>query len=238
MDSGNVLGDLTQQGVVYSDATRLEIMNYCEQPLPAGGENHPLVDSHATLKTSYRFKDDAGIGQLDRWLRTQHSESTGEQFDLEVASQDDEVTITSGFEPTDVITAMDSLYANYLGACRAQADAFELLEQFEAARLLTPVKEGDYGVNQLNQTFEDRHFPDTETYYHGKPIMIEQNHYALRLFNGDVGVCVERDSSLQVAFKNSSGELEYFLPSRLPQHKTCFAMTVHKSQESEFERVC
>ena len=142
------------------------------------------------------------------------------------------------FDRADVIEGMDALYGEYLQACRDHASAGELLELFEEARLLTPVKEGDYGVHELNQTFEARHFPDTETYYHGKPIMIEQNHYALRLFNGDVGICVSRDSRIEVAFKNSDGELEYFLPSRLPQHKTCFAMTVHKSQGSEFARVC
>ena len=67
--------------------------------------------------------------------------------------------------------------------------------------------------------------------------MIERNHYSLRLFNGDIGICVQRGDKIEVAFRKASGELEYYLPSRLPQHDTCFAMTVHKSQGSEFDEV-
>ncbi|MFN3238878.1 MAG: ATP-binding domain-containing protein, partial [Pseudomonadales bacterium] len=78
----------------------------------------------------------------------------------------------------------------------------------------------------------------TEPYFHGKPVMIERNHYALRLFNGDVGICVQRGQRIEVAFRGIDGSIEYFLPSRLPQHDTCFAMTVHKSQGSEFDQVC
>lgn len=239
VDSGCVLGDLTAQGTCYSAQFREQIAELKDQQLTAitlSGEAsvHPLADSHCALKTSYRFKDDAGIGRLASLLRgAELPPGQAEDF-----SNDDAVTIQRQFSPDTVLNAMTELYANYLQACRAHEDASRLITLFEQARLLTPIKEGDFGVHQLNEHFTAANFPDAEPYFHGKPVMIERNHYALRLFNGDVGICVQRGQRIEVAFRGIDGSIEYFLPSRLPQHDTCFAMTVHKSQGSEFDQVC
>jgi exodeoxyribonuclease V alpha subunit len=239
VESGCVLGDLTAQGTCYSAGFRQQIAELKEQQLTnidLAGEpsEHPLADSHCALKTSYRFKDDAGIGRLASLLRS----ATLPPDETEDFAHDDAVIIRRQFSPDTVLEAMTELYEQYLKACHEHADAPRLLELFEQARLLTPVKEGDFGVHQLNQRFTVKNFPDAEPYYHGKPVMIEQNHYALRLFNGDVGICVRRGQRIEVAFRSLDGGIEYFLPSRLPQHDTCFAMTVHKSQGSEFDQVC
>jgi exodeoxyribonuclease V alpha subunit len=70
--------------------------------------------------------------------------------------------------------------------------------------------------------------------------MITVNDYQQRLFNGDVGVVMpdgEAMFELRVFFRDASGAVRKFLPSRLPAHETVYAMTVHKSQGSEFDRV-
>ncbi|HKO90178.1 MAG TPA: ATP-binding domain-containing protein, partial [Polyangiaceae bacterium] len=70
-----------------------------------------------------------------------------------------------------------------------------------------------------------------------RPILITRNDYGLGLFNGDVGVVVQdHDARLRACFQGSSG-LRFFAPSRLPPHETVFAMTIHKSQGSEFDAV-
>lgn len=236
VESGNVLADLTAQGMIYSKAVLEAIGHFIEQPLPFSASahigNHVMANTHCALRTSYRFSDDAAIGQLAKALLE------GDQNLIEASAQGEEVTLIEEFSQEDVVTAMGHLYADFLAAAKSSQGAELLLELFERARLLTPVKEGEFGVNQLNEAFESQYFPDTDHYYHGKPIMIERNHYALRLFNGDVGICVQHGSRLEVAFKTSDGSIEYFLPSRLPQHDSCFAMTVHKSQGSEFNQVC
>jgi exodeoxyribonuclease V alpha subunit len=200
--------------------------------LPGQPSSHLLADAHCQLQTSYRFKDDQGIGQLAHHLR--HNKP------LQLTNND-EVTFVSKFDANSLLTAMSELYQPYLDLCRQSAPPETLIEAFDRARLLTPVREGEYGVNQLNTAFENRAFADAPDYYHGKPIMIMSNHYALRLFNGDIGICVKRiegqKTQIEVAFKNAAGDIEYYLPTRLPQHTTCFAMTVHKSQGSEFDEV-
>ena len=69
--------------------------------------------------------------------------------------------------------------------------------------------------------------------------MIRRNDYSLGLFNGDVGICLLNDETQQwyVAFRDGDGTIMTYLASRLPPHETCFVMTVHKSQGSEFKTV-
>ena len=65
--------------------------------------------------------------------------------------------------------------------------------------------------------------------------MILRNDYNLRLFNGDIGIFIKERG--QVCFTGVDGEVRCVSPSRLPEHETAFALTVHKSQGSEFDRL-
>ena len=78
-------------------------------------------------------------------------------------------------------------------------------------------------------------------WYRGRPILITQNDYELGLFNGDTGLIWNDadlpDHRLFAFFYTQSGVIKRFLPERLPQHETAYALTVHKSQGSEFASV-
>lgn len=70
--------------------------------------------------------------------------------------------------------------------------------------------------------------------------MITVNDYGMKLFNGDIGICLpdqEREGEMTVFFQDGADSLRKVPPARLPDHETVFAMTVHKSQGSEFESV-
>ena len=68
--------------------------------------------------------------------------------------------------------------------------------------------------------------------------MVIRNDYNLRLFNGDIGVVLPNASNeLRACFAGPEQTIRDFMPIRLPEHETAYAMTVHKSQGSEFERV-
>ena len=107
------------------------------------------------------------------------------------------------------------------------------------------MRHGPFGVENLNAIAEEiltdaglitpRH-----VWYRGQPITITQNDYNLGLFNGDSGIILpdrEKGDELRAFFVSAEGKLRRFLPSRLPLHETAFAMTVHKSQGSEFDRL-
>jgi exodeoxyribonuclease V alpha subunit len=119
------------------------------------------------------------------------------------------------------------------------------LAVFDRLRVLCAVRGGSYGVAALNRAVESlltaHHLisPDTN-WYCGRPVMITVNDYVLKLFNGDVGLVLpdpEQQGALAVFFPAEDGGVRKVSPLRLPPHETVFAMTVHKSQGSEFDRV-
>jgi exodeoxyribonuclease V alpha subunit len=100
-------------------------------------------------------------------------------------------------------------------------------------------------VVTLNQTVERilterKLLKMTGIWYAGRPILITRNDYNLQLFNGDVGIILrdpDANNDLRAFFPNREGAMRKFHPVRLPEHETVFAMTVHKSQGSEFNSV-
>jgi len=75
-----------------------------------------------------------------------------------------------------------------------------------------------------------------EKFYNGRPVMISRNDYSLSLFNGDIGITSVKNR-VDVIFSGADGEPRSVHSSRLPEHETAFAMTIHKSQGSEFNNV-
>ena len=119
----------------------------------------------------------------------------------------------------------------------------KLLELFEKKRILCAMRRGPYGVEAVNHKIEDELrrkglIRVNSRWYHGCPIMITRNDYQLQLFNGDVGIILKGDNyKLQAFFPSPDGKIRAFWPNRLPEHETVYAMTIHKSQGSEFEQV-
>ena len=63
-----------------------------------------------------------------------------------------------------------------------------------------------------------------------------ENNVSMKLYNGDIGICnYDEDEKLVVSFQQPNGEVKKILPTRVPAHELAFAITIHKSQGSEFE---
>ncbi|WP_296935814.1 exodeoxyribonuclease V subunit alpha [uncultured Marinobacter sp.] len=135
------------------------------------------------------------------------------------------------------------------------AMAAQLLEAFSDFQVLCALRKGPWGVEGLNdriarQLLAEKLIPRAEGWYPGRPVLITGNDYNLGLMNGDIGITVsvpwDRSESgeprytLRVAFPDSdtAGGIRWISPSRLQQLETVYAMTVHKSQGSEFNHTC
>ncbi|MDH3394332.1 MAG: ATP-binding domain-containing protein, partial [Desulfobulbaceae bacterium] len=117
------------------------------------------------------------------------------------------------------------------------------LASFSRFRCLCAHRKGRFGVDGMNDWVEgvlagaglisrDSHW------YRGRPVMITRNHPVLHLYNGDIGITMpDSMGRLRVFFAGADGSLRSFAPARIPEHETAFAVTVHKSQGSEFESV-
>jgi exodeoxyribonuclease V alpha subunit len=122
-------------------------------------------------------------------------------------------------------------------ACN-DAQAVALLNAFTEFCVLCAVREGPLGVTQLNTQVEHALGLGQSAWYAGRPVMVTRNDYALDLMNGDIGLCLPGpDGVLRVAFPAVDGGVRWVMPSRLDSVETVFAMTVHKSQGSEFAHV-
>ncbi len=120
----------------------------------------------------------------------------------------------------------------------SDAQALALLKAFTEFCVLCAVREGPLGVVQLNAQVEHALGLGQSTWYAGRPVMVTRNDYALELMNGDMGLCLPgADGVLRVAFPAVDGGVRWVMPSRLDSVDTVFAMTVHKSQGSEFAHV-
>ena len=118
------------------------------------------------------------------------------------------------------------------------AQALAALGAFAGFQVLCAVREGPWGVEALNRRLATSLGFAAEGWYAGRPVMVSRNDYSLQLMNGDVGLCLPRANGLRVAFPDGAGGVHWVLPSRLDAVESVFAMTVHKSQGSEFEHVC
>ena len=135
--------------------------------------------------------------------------------------------------------------------------ASEVLSAYSHFQLLCALRKGPWGVEGLNQRIastlrsEKLLFGSDYTlekgWYEGRPVLVTQNDYGLKLMNGDIGITLAvpdprnpQQKLLRVAFPSSSAAsdtdkpIRWVLPSRLHAVETVFAMTVHKSQGSEF----
>ena len=129
------------------------------------------------------------------------------------------------------------------------AQALQLLNLFSEFQVLCALRQGAWGVQSLNQQIAmalglsknaERNFQPAkaqDAWFVGRPIMITRNDYHLQLMNGDVGQCLPTANGLRVAFPDGKGGVRWVLPSRLDAVETVWAMTVHKSQGSEYGHV-
>ena len=126
------------------------------------------------------------------------------------------------------------------GAARAGAakDALQALGSF---RLLCAHRRGPEGVATWTSRMEGWLCDDVsdlgldERWYVGRPLLVNENDYELRLYNGDTGVLVQAGPDRVAAAFERRGEIVQFSPSRLGAVQTAYAMTIHKSQGSQFE---
>jgi exodeoxyribonuclease V alpha subunit len=122
-----------------------------------------------------------------------------------------------------------------------------VLSSFNRFQLLTPLRKSDWGLEGLNKItagilYKAGLIQATQGWYPGRPVLVTRNDYSLGLMNGDIGIVLEVTDErnpithgLRVVFPMADGSLKRVLPSRLGEVETVYAMTVHKSQGSEFD---
>ncbi|MBJ9302463.1 exodeoxyribonuclease V subunit alpha [Citrobacter koseri] len=244
VEAGAVLGDIcawVNAGFTAGRAQQLSRLTGSPIPAGAGTEAASLRDSLCLLQKSYRFGHDSGIGQLAAAINRGDKAAMKTVFQ-QGFSDIEKRTLQSSEDYAAMLDEALAGYGRYLALVREGAEPGAIIQAFNEYQLLCALREGPFGVGGLNERIEQvmlqkrkiqRH-PHSR-WYEGRPVMIARNDSALGLFNGDIGIALDRGQGLRVWFAMPDGSIKSVQPSRLPEHETTWAMTVHKSQGSEFD---
>jgi exodeoxyribonuclease V alpha subunit len=215
---------------------------------PTQGSATSLEDSVIWLRRNYRFAAGSAIGMLAAETKDGNADRVLER--LSDPSDPSLIWINDGgsVPSSESMRAILGGYARYIETVRSStADRQSITAAFARFRVLCAVRDGPWGVNAINQQVS-LHFRRTlqhpldpglrSEWYPGRPVMVLRNDHVLKLFNGDIGIVLpDPNGILQVYFPDEIGGFRAIAPVRLPDHETAFAMTVHKSQGSEFDEL-
>ena len=245
VDAGAILGDLCAgAGQFSADFQQQLSMLTGEQITKNPAANSAVLsDNIVLLKHSYRFDARSGIGALATAVNRGRAQQAMQLFaqHADINWQEVENAVQLAQRLAEPLCAG---FAPYLEAVHNGESPTQIFAQFNRFRLLAALRKGAFGVVELNQLCEkllaERGLIDCQqVWYAGRPIMVTRNDYNLRLFNGDIGIALPATDAtgMQVCFIGNDGAVRSFPAARLPEHETVYAMTVHKSQGSEFERI-
>jgi exodeoxyribonuclease V alpha subunit len=235
VEAGAVFAELCE-GRGFDAQAAADLQRLTGQQVPVSAPSSKLGDAVVLLSHSHRFAGDSGIGELAR--RINGGDAVGTLKLLQESRAD--LAWNAQPTPTDLLERLDQGYAAFIAAAKT-SDPAAAFAAFNGFRALCAQREGAWGVAGINEALEARikrrsQVASRERWYVGRPIMVRQNDYALGLFNGDIGICLHSEHGLRVFFEGEDG-YRPFAPARLPSHDSAFAMTVHKSQGSEFSEV-
>jgi exodeoxyribonuclease V alpha subunit len=193
-----------------------------------------LRDSVAVLKTSHRF--DGAIKQLADAVNAQQADSAWQYLHSEGAA-----TLLN----QSLVDYIAGQQMDYLQLLEAGAGFDAIYSAFSRFQVLCSNRVGKNSVADINRQVEQKlselkWILNTSLWYSGRPVMVTQNNPSLHLFNGDIGLCMpdsDQNGKLMVFFQRADGSVKKYLPGRVPDCETVFAMTIHKSQGSEFDEV-
>lgn len=247
VDAGVVLGDICADNAaaVYSQNFAAQVADLSGEKLNGADIPAGVQDSIIQLQTNYRFSAASGINILSHAVQTGN---VAEVFGLLPGrnhSDIDWIDLSSRDLQKKFTRAVIAGYSEYLKAVNSKASAEEIFACLEKFRILCALRVGNWGTQRINAHVEKilseaGLINPHGLFYEGMPVMVLQNDYRERLFNGDVGIILQERSGnreMRAFFRDEHGKLRKIIPARLPQHETVWAMTVHKSQGSEFDRV-
>lgn len=247
VEAGAALGDICNAATIdtFSKEFSQTLQYAAGYTIKAADEtNHKanISDSIIQLKKNYRFGLHSGIYRLSMAVNNGDGD---EALRLLMSGEFDDISWKKLPESNTIPKTMKkNIIEGYSSYLRFK-DTLEALHMFDNFRVLCALRNGHYGVKAINllveKALEEKgHITLNDKWYLGRPIMITRNDYNLRLFNGDIGITLpdpDKNGELRVFFQGEDGVLKEFFHLSLPEHETVFAMTVHKSQGSEFEKV-
>jgi exodeoxyribonuclease V alpha subunit len=238
-----LVGDPDQLASVEAGSVLADIAAAALEGPDAG---YGLAGALTTLQVQHRYGPESGIGKLCAAIRAGDGDAAlailrgGTHRDVRLLPVPDRDALAARLQEAPAVAQ--------LRTALEQQDPQAILRELGRSRILCPTRRGLAGVESINgimeRLFDANGIIRAEgALYDRKPVVLTRNDYGLQLFNGDTGIVIDMqgaeaaDGAMQAFFQGPAGELRRVPAVRLPPRETAFAMTVHRSQGSEFDRV-
>jgi exodeoxyribonuclease V alpha subunit len=243
VEAGSLLGDLclAQKKLNSFSKARAEFINrFITEPSHQISSDHidtsvhPLFEHVIELKHSHRFSNVKGIGKFSKAIIQSNEPAIKDFF----SNSDEQVIIDTAWNEK----IFEEFIAGYEAFIR-EKDIVAALQKLNQLRVLCVVREGEHGLYAINKKIEkylqkNKLIRLTGEFYEHRPIMLTSNNYELQLFNGDIGIVRPGEKGdLKAWFETGKGEVKAIPTGYISQAETVYAMTIHKSQGSEFDKV-
>lgn len=240
VEIGSLFGDLckTVHHINHFSKERVLLLEdfFPEEKIEKASKPDFLQNNIIELTESRRFDKNKGIGQLS----TAIIENDQSRLDTLLKLEDPEIRFDTTYSEEEW-KKIAHAYKDYI----LEDDTLKALQFLDKQRILCAVREGEWGTYRWNQKIENYLFSLNliqldDVFYENRPIMVTQNNYELGLYNGDIGILRKKDDVMMAWFvdnENKETGLKAVLPGLISDMETVFAMTIHKSQGSEFDNV-
>lgn len=245
VDAGNVLGDLCRAAAInsFSETFQSDYESCGGEKLDGKiSSDEKLTDTVIQLGKNFRSGEMISINEISISVNDGDADKA-----MELLRHSG--TAALAWEPLPMAKLLkaalrDAIVSHY-GKMLKSATPAEAIAALGKFRILCAVREGAFGTENINRLAEEilaeAGFIATDKIkfgsYAGKPLMVTANNYALKLFNGDTGVVWWDGGNPLIYFPDETGGIRAVARERLPEHESVFALTIHKSQGSEFDHV-
>jgi len=244
VEAGSLLGDLcqAQEKMNLISAENIALINTFIPDTQRqitndylGISDNALFQHIIELKRSHRFTGDGGIGKFSRAI----IHSRLDEIALFIEKNNDPNVKVDTHYSEELFNGFVSDYTNYI----VEKDIAAAIGKLNQLRVLCAVREGSQGLNAVNKKIETYLvrkglIKNNTEFYENRPIIVTKNYPELNLFNGDVGIIrADSEGNLKAWFEDTNKNLKAVLPGYITSAETVFAMTIHKSQGSEYAKV-
>lgn len=199
-----------------------------------------LYQQHAKLTISHRFDDKSGIGQLAQAVLAGNDQRAWQCFNVfpkQLTQQN-----TTPIQIAHQLYQQQQNYWQTITERQQNIDKTNIQKAFTQLAqtiVLTATQEDSETLNTAYQNVlkQKNVISSQQTWFTGQSIMITRNDHTQELYNGDIGIIVQQDNHYFACFQNDSGSTRQIPLNRLPEYQNAFAITVHKSQGSEYQHV-
>lgn len=234
VEAGSILGDLCQGENSFSEKIAATISEMSGIPVPVAKSKPSINDSVVFLTKSYRFGADSGIGQFALAVNNADAEKAIRL--LKDSKYPNLNWVDSSSEPLQEIIQKFAIdhYQYYSGE-----EENKRLISSNRKKILCALRRGRSGVEQINREAErlirrKKGILDSTEWYDGRIVMATRNDSILKIRNGEIGICKFKE---EPTIKFEGEYAKEISATRLKEYEPAYAITIHKSQGSEFDEV-